>query len=78
MAVPPSQLTIEELGFIFEQIDRLYPRASGGEVTIECNPDDVTPLHAEGLAALPINRVSMGVQSFHADDLAFLQRWHSH
>ena len=46
----PSQLTIEELGRIFEQIDRLYPRASGGEVTIECNPDDVTPLYAEGLA----------------------------
>lgn len=73
----PSQLTIEELGRIFEQIDRIYPRASGGEVTIECNPDDVTSLYAEGLAALPINRVSMGVQSFHADDLAFLQRRHS-
>jgi len=73
----PSQLTNEELGRIFEQIDRLYPRSPSGEVTIECNPDDVTALYAEGLAALPINRVSMGVQSFHADDLTFLNRRHS-
>lgn len=73
----PSLLTIKELRQIFALISELYPRSSEGEVTIECNPDDVTEAYAEGLASLPINRVSMGVQSFDADDLTFLNRRHS-
>ena len=73
----PSLLTIEELRQIFALISELYPRSSEGEVTIECNPDDVTEDYAKGLASLPINRVSMGVQSFDEDDLNFLNRRHS-
>ena len=59
----PSQLSIEELSTIIQKIHSLYPIAKSGEVTIECNPDDITPSYAEGLALLPFNRVSMGVQS---------------
>ena len=73
----PSLLTIEELRQIFSLISELYPCSYEGEITIECNPDDVTEAYAEGLASLPINRVSMGVQSFDADDLTFLNRRHS-
>ena len=73
----PSLLTIEELRQIFSLILELYPCSYEGEITIECNPDDVTEAYAEGLASLPINRVSMGVQSFDADDLTFLNRRHS-
>ena len=73
----PSQLSIPELERLFDTIWRHYPIAEGGEITIECNPDDVTPDYARGLAQLPTNRVSMGVQSFHADDLTFLNRRHS-
>lgn len=73
----PSQLSIAELTTIIQKIHSLYPIAKGGEVTIECNPDDITPSYAEGLALLPFNRVSMGVQSFHPDDLTFLNRRHS-
>ena len=73
----PSLLTIEELRQIFSLISELYPYSYEGEITIECNPDDVTEAYAEGLASLPINRVSMGVQSFDADDLTFLNRRHS-
>ena len=73
----PSLLTIEELHQIFSLISELYPCTYEGEITIECNPDDVTEAYAEGLASLPINRVSMGVQSFDADDLTFLNRRHS-
>lgn len=73
----PSLLTIEELRQIFALISELYPCSYEGEITIECNPDDVTEAYAEGLASLPINRVSMGVQSFDADDLTFLNRRHS-
>ena len=73
----PSLLTIEELRQIFSLISELYPCSYEGEITIECNPDDVTEAYAKGLASLPINRVSMGVQSFDADDLTFLNRRHS-
>ena len=73
----PSQLSIPELERLFDTIWRHYPIAEGGEITIECNPDDVTPDYARGLAQLPTNRVSMGVQSFHEADLRFLSRRHS-
>ena len=73
----PSLLTIEELQQIFSLISEIYASSYEGEITIECNPDDVTEAYAEGLASLPINRVSMGVQSFDADDLTFLNRRHS-
>jgi|GEM_PF-6144673 len=73
----PSLLTPEELTRIFDTITELYPLTGTGEVTIECNPDDVTEEYAQALGTLPINRVSMGVQSFHADDLTFLNRRHS-
>lgn len=73
----PSQLSIPELERLFDTIWRHYPIVKGGEITIECNPDDVTPDYARGLAQLPTNRVSMGVQSFHEADLRFLSRRHS-
>lgn len=73
----PSLLTPEELTRIFDTITELYPLTGMGEVTIECNPDDVMEEYAQALGTLPINRVSMGVQSFHADDLTFLNRRHS-
>ena len=50
---------------------------SGLEVTIECNPDDVTPEWAAALAPLGINRVSMGAQTFSDSRLRFLHRRHT-
>ena len=47
------------------------------EVTIECNPDDVTPEWAAALAPLGINRVSMGAQTFDDRRLRFLHRRHT-
>lgn len=73
----PSMLSIDELGRIRQALDKLYQIASGGEITIECNPDDITLDYAHGLAQLGFNRVSMGVQSFQPSDLAFLNRRHS-
>lgn len=73
----PSLLSPEELGRIFERIARWQRIDPEAEVTIECNPDDVSPAYAEALAQLPINRVSMGVQSFHEADLRFLGRRHT-
>lgn len=50
---------------------------SGLEVTIECNPDDVTPEWAAALPPLGINRVSMGAQTFDDRRLRFLHRRHT-
>ena len=43
----------------------------------ECNPDDVTDEFAEGLKTLPVNRVSMGIQTFNDERLRFLHRRHT-
>ena len=47
------------------------------EVTLECNPDDVTESFAALLRRLPVNRVSMGAQTFNDERLRFLHRRHT-
>ena len=80
----PSQLTADQLRQLFIYINKVYklPPPSGGvgggvEVTIECNPDDITPEYAEVLSQLPVNRVSMGAQTFDDQRLHFLHRRHT-
>lgn len=68
----PSLLPIPLLSRLFEHIDC----SSAAEVTIECNPDDVTPSFAAFLSCLPVNRVSLGVQSFNDSILHFAHRRH--
>ncbi|MBE0475553.1 MAG: coproporphyrinogen III oxidase family protein [Coriobacteriia bacterium] len=48
----------------------------GAEITVEANPDSLTPALAEALAAAGVSRVSLGVQSFDDDVLAALGRRH--
>ena len=55
---------------------RAIPLAAGAEVTVECNPDDVTPALVETYAAAGVNRVSIGVQSMVPHVLAALGRTH--
>ncbi len=50
--------------------------AEGAELTMEANPEDVTPEAAIEWAKAGINRLSMGVQSFHAVTLAWMHRTH--
>lgn len=47
------------------------------EITMECNPDDVTGDFCETLKQLPINRISMGAQTFCNERLRFLHRRHN-
>lgn len=47
------------------------------EITLECNPDDITPEYAAALNELPVNRVSMGAQTFDDNRLRFIRRRHS-
>jgi len=73
----PSQLTIAQLRQIFDAIYKYNKVEMNAEVTIEMNPDDVTEVFADGLCMLPVNRVSMGAQSFSDERLKWLHRRHT-
>ena len=73
----PSVLMAEELKTLFATVAEHWQLSPDAEVTLEANPDDATPDYAKALAALPINRVSMGVQTFNDDMLRFLHRRHT-
>ncbi|MDX1913055.1 MAG: radical SAM family heme chaperone HemW [Saprospiraceae bacterium] len=73
----PSVLDLEDLTQIFEQIKHLHPIAKDAEITIEANPDDLTPEKLQDLRTYtPINRLSIGVQSFFDNDLKWMNRAH--
>lgn len=73
----PSTLTIEQLRKITDTIYATYTIANEPEVTIECNPDDLTPEFLSRLRSLPFNRISMGIQSFDDAQLKRLGRRHN-
>lgn len=67
----PSQLSIENINRLLSAL----PKAD--EVTMECNPDDVSEELVTALRNNGVNRVSMGVQTFNQDRLRFLRRRHT-
>ena len=73
----PSQLSIPQLRQLLDALYIYNKVAPNAEVTIECNPDDVTDTLAEALSSMPINRVSMGAQTFDDARLHFLHRRHT-
>ncbi|GAB2774019.1 radical SAM family heme chaperone HemW [Hymenobacter latericoloratus] len=73
----PSLLTQAELTTIFEAIHRHFRVAPDAEITLEANPDDLTPAKVRELAASPVNRLSIGLQSFHEPHLRLMNRAHS-
>ncbi|MCR4583023.1 MAG: radical SAM family heme chaperone HemW [Prevotella sp.] len=77
----PSQLSIAQLRQLFHNINKVYgstlPYSEKNEITMEVNPDDVTDAFCEGLKTLPVNRISMGAQTFSDERLHFLRRRHS-
>ncbi len=73
----PSLLTREELSLIFKTIYEHYTVAESAEVTLEANPDDLTEEKIKQLADSPINRLSIGIQSFFEEDLKLMNRAHN-
>lgn len=73
----PSQLTGQTLVRLFSIIEQRLVLSDDCEVTIEANPDDVTPEWVALLKQTPVNRISMGVQSFDDEILRFLRRRHT-
>ena len=73
----PSTLTMEQLQKICGTIYSTHSVSPTAEVTIECNPDDLTPDFLAQLKQQPFNRISMGVQSFNDTQLKRLGRRHN-
>lgn len=76
----PSLLSHDEIGSILNCIYKYYKVAGsegGVEITMECNPDDITDDFAKFISSSPINRVSMGAQSFSDKTLRLINRRHS-
>ena len=73
----PSLLSSDEILRIFEALHRFYDISETVEVTLEANPDDLTLSKIEDFRKTPINRFSIGIQSFHDVDLKYMNRAHN-
>ncbi len=73
----PSLLEVSELATLFERIYALFEVEPAAEVTLESNPDDLTPTKLRDLRQnTPVNRLSIGIQSFFDEDLRWMNRAH--
>lgn len=73
----PSLLSQDELFRIFETIGNHFNISKNAEVTLEANPDDLTDEKLEELSLSPVNRLSIGLQTFDEYDLRFMNRTHT-
>ena len=73
----PSQLSKENFDKIFETIEKEYNLEQCREITLEANPDDLTPEYIKMLESLPFNRISIGIQTFNEQTLRLLKRRHT-
>jgi oxygen-independent coproporphyrinogen-3 oxidase len=73
----PSLMPLREMECLLERLQRHFHPASDIEVTLEANPGTVDRPYLSRLRELGVNRLSLGVQSFRDDELAFLGRIHS-
>ncbi len=73
----PSLLSREEIMQIWEIIERYFDLENVREVTLEANPDNLTKAYLKSLQHSPVNRLSIGIQSFHDNDLVYMNRAHT-
>lgn len=73
----PSLLAEEELRSLFAMIDKCFTLAADAEITLEANPDDITAENLARWQSSPINRLSIGIQSFADADLVYMNRAHN-
>ncbi len=73
----PSILEISDLKFLIDEVYRNYKVVSIPEITVEANPDDLSYETISQLANSPVNRLSIGIQSFFEDDLKLMNRAHN-
>lgn len=73
----PSILNLEDLILIIEKIKTVFVVTAEAEITLEANPDDITDEKLIGWKEAGINRLSIGIQSFFAEDLKWMNRAHN-
>ncbi|CAM1370681.1 Oxygen-independent coproporphyrinogen-3 oxidase [Tenacibaculum sediminilitoris] len=73
----PSLLSIEELQLLIDTIYKNYVVIANPEITLEANPDDLSEEKIIELSNTPINRLSIGIQSFFEEDLQLMNRAHN-
>lgn len=72
----PSLLESGEINQIIDTLGQYYSISSDAEITLEANPDDLDQQKVQALRATPINRFSIGIQSFYDEDLFWMNRAH--
>ena len=73
----PSVLRIDDIRFLIDKVYEHYKVIDNPEITLEANPDDLSDEKIIELANSPINRLSIGIQSFFEDDLQVMNRAHN-
>ena len=73
----PSLLSLPHIERIMATLRDQYALADGAEITLEANPGTADRDYFAGILAAGVNRLSMGFQSLHDDELAALDRIHS-
>jgi oxygen-independent coproporphyrinogen-3 oxidase len=73
----PSALSSEQLGRIIEAAKTFLPIQEDAWIFLEANPEDVTPESVLAWRNLGVRTLSLGIQSFDPEALAFLGRRHS-
>jgi oxygen-independent coproporphyrinogen-3 oxidase len=73
----PSMLPLSDLQKIFSRLYKFFNIGKDAEITLEANPDDLGANKIKDLTTLPLNRISLGTQSFQEEDLRYLHRSHS-
>ena len=73
----PSVLTNDEINFLISEVYKNYNVVENPEITLEANPDDLSAERILELSKSPINRLSIGIQSFYEEDLKMMNRAHN-
>ena len=73
----PSLLSSAEISVLINEVKRNFNVAVDAEITLEMNPDDDRPNYLEELKTIGVNRLSVGIQSFHEEELKLINRAHN-
>lgn len=73
----PSVLSNDEINFLISEVYKNYKVSENPEITLEANPDDLSSERILELSKSPINRLSIGIQSFYEEDLKMMNRAHN-
>ena len=73
----PSMLSSTAISELITEIKMQFDIVALPEITLEANPDDLTPSYLVALKNAGVNRLSIGVQSFHDTELKLMNRAHS-